>query len=151
MPRVREHGDHPGHKTEKLTSYIAHDHRYLDDLLEAVDDLVSERRLEAAARPLAEFHLALTRHLEFEEQVVYSLFERLGEREAELVKTLRVEHVVIQGLVAELSDALRDGLLGVFSRVFDTLMDLLNAHDRVEEDEIYPRLENALAALTSVA
>lgn len=132
-----------------IAAYIAHDHCRLDDLLDDVDDLVSDRRFEAALEPLTQFMEGFSRHAEYEERIVFTLYERLGEAEATTVEALKNDHSEIVALVMRLMEALRSERLPAFIDTFDQLSERLRRHALHEEDVIYPRLEGALGQMAS--
>lgn len=134
-----------------ISSSIAHDHCQLDDLLDDVDDLVSDRRFEEAQEPLQRFKEGFTRHAEYEERIVFKLYERLGEAEAATVEALKLDHLEIAALVRRIEEALHQCVLSAFIDAFDRLSDRLRRHALHEEDVIYPRLEGALGQLASVS
>jgi iron-sulfur cluster repair protein YtfE (RIC family) len=119
--------------------------------------LVQARRLRRAATgeeapPLEETSEAFlefwqegtTAHFREEEEVLLPVLTRYGgEVGGEPVAEMLAQHAQIRGLVMELSDELRNKAL--MPETLQRIGELLEAHIRLEEREVFPKIEEVLA------
>lgn len=128
----------------KILEFMGKDHDRLDDLFKEFLRLKEEdlRR----ARPLFhEFKTGLQRHIVWEEEILFPIFEeRTGMRESGPTAVMRQEHRQIKDFLERIhntllkadtqTDPLQKGLLEV-----------LSAHNQKEEDILYPWIDHALS------
>lgn len=112
------------------------------------------RPLEETARAFLTFWQRETSaHFRREEEVLLPVLARYGQDtlDRDPVVEMLVQHALVRGLVMQLSDEYADGSLR--SGTLGEIGELLEAHIRLEEREVFPMIEEALpeAALKEVA
>ena len=119
------------------------------DRLDAILGLAFESRRTGdgpSARGLiAEFRLGLCRHIRFEEQELFPVFEARSGMPIHAGPTavMRAEHREIEGLLEDLAGAMRlEG--GAAEAVRDDLTRLLGWHNQKEEGVLYPLIDRCL-------
>lgn len=121
-----------------------HDHRRLEQALEAAMAHARAERWEAAAAAFGTFRRGIERHMEVEEQVLFPAVE--GSAETPLTAILRKGHRDLRAFFGELDDALQARDLEECRRIAATVQALLARHDEKEEVELYPAAEARLGA-----
>ncbi len=124
-----------------------HDHRRLEQLLEASMAHASAGRWEEAADTFAAFRRGIQRHMEVEEQVLFPAVE--GGAETPLTAILRKGHRDLRAFFDEIDDALQARDLEECQRIATTMQALLARHDETEEAELYPAAQERLGAEAS--
>lgn len=124
----------------ELHEFFTQDHRRLDELFDRFKADKSDARIEI----LNEFASGLIRHIIWEEEYLFPIFERVtGMVQEGPVKVMREEHHIIQELLYELLMGVR---LGEPSADITTKLDgLLLQHNLSEENVLYEAVENMLA------
>lgn len=128
---------------KSVTDHFAADHDRLDGLLSEYQAL---KRTDhpAAKEKFKEFLKGLTRHIVWEEEVLFPIFEkRTGMKHYGPTEVMRMEHVQIKGHLDAIHEKVRaadpdsdeaiQGLLGV-----------LEGHNRKEEQILYPSIDEGL-------
>lgn len=127
--------------TQYINDFLTEDHERLDELLENFRD--RKRRALAEAREiLRQFTVALHRHLQWEETILFPLFEQKT-GQAGLTDTLRAEHEEIREWLAALNDKVEQGDLDS-DREEKMLEEELGGHNGREEYALYPQLDKLL-------
>jgi iron-sulfur cluster repair protein YtfE (RIC family) len=132
---------------ESITSYMEQDHDLIDGF--------AARALQAAAagdagtvqREGGEFLRRLRRHIEIEEDVLFPAFEqRTGMVAAGPSRQMRIEHEMMQPILAGMQQALaaQDG--AGFERTVHALLEILEPHNVKEEQMMYPMLDETAGA-----
>jgi hemerythrin-like domain-containing protein len=125
-----------------INEFLTEDHGQLDALLERfqewkVKDLVKAKGL------LAQFVSALHRHLQWEEAVLFPLFEQKTGQTG-LIGTLLGEHQEIREWLQALSEKVgEDGADSSYEG--QMLVEELGGHNAREEYTLYPELDKLLA------
>ncbi len=115
------------------------DHRRLDAIVEEVEAKVDDGDFGAARALFAEFVCGLDRHIDFEEEILFSYFEgKTGMRGAGPTVVMRQEHVQIREKMAAVTRALVAEKQEDFSWALRELVDVLGAHNQKEEGMLYP-------------
>ncbi len=123
-----------------LNDFLTSDHHRLDDLLEGLQ--VWRANNPAKAKELlAQFASALRRHLRWEEEVLFPLFEQKTGQTG-LIRTLLAEHQEILERLEALAQKLehRDDA----SYEEKMLVEELGGHNAREEYALYPELDKLL-------
>jgi regulator of cell morphogenesis and NO signaling len=129
----------------EVTSALENDHERLDHLLD------SYRRLKrvdfaAAKRAFKEFKLGLQRHIHWEEDVLFPMFEdKTGMHDRGPTPVMRAEHREIGRWLNALHDKVRAGDVDS-DREEQVLIETLFAHNHKEENVLYPTLDRLLSA-----
>jgi len=125
-----------------INEFLTEDHGQLDALLERfqeskVEDLAKAKGL------LTQFVSALHRHLEWEEAVLFPLFEQKTGGTG-LIRTLLGEHQEIREWLQALSEKVgEDGADSSYEE--QMLVEELGGHNAREEYALYPELDKLLA------
>ena len=111
---------------DTILSFMAADHDRLDALFRA-----------ATPEALAEFRAGLLRHIAWEEDVLFPLFDsQLSARSPGPTAAMRAEHREIKDLLAQ---------LGTDPAAATQLRAVLGAHNEKEEQMLYPAIDAACA------
>lgn len=98
-----------------------------------------DERLESG-REFCEFYGKETiLHFHEEEEVVFPLVVDRDDAPTELLTRVLLEHVRMHGLVAKLRGQVEAGAVG--AELLGEVADLLRGHVRVEEDELFPAIQ----------
>jgi hemerythrin-like domain-containing protein len=128
-------------KRHKSLHPLSHDHH--KGLVQARRLREAEAPAQAAERFLSFWRGELRRHFREEEEVLLPVLARHTDpRRAEIAETL-LQHVEIRRRVDELESALEAGSLAETAPVAQ-LGELLHAHIRYEEDQVFPAIESAV-------
>ena len=129
--------------TITVHQYFSDDHRRLDGLMQSFQ---SEKRRDfaKAKEALREFLLGLRRHIVWEEELLFPLFEKhSGFGSGGPTEVMRAEHRRISDALDDLHEKVRRADAECDGEV-ETLMELLSAHNRKEEDVLYPMFDDAV-------
>jgi hemerythrin-like domain-containing protein len=135
----------PAASLESITIYVKADHRRLDALLHAVCADVEAGRLRSAQLAYEAFDSGLARHIRFEEQLLFPLFEARVGIVGGPTATLRQEHRQIEHAAALMRDALDRSDAQAFRDGCAFLRALLPQHDSKEEHVLFPTTDRALS------
>ena len=127
---------------EDIGKVFAHDHRRLEEALDASGACVRAGQWDAAMAAFTVFRRGIEQHMAIEEQELFPVVE--GGAETALTATLRKGHRDLRVFFDELNDALgaHDG--EEFERIARTMTALLARHDEKEEAELYPAAQARL-------
>lgn len=125
---------------DTVTDYLTADHRRLDALLEdAVRLLAAPATAAGALSCYEQFHRGLTRHIVVEEEILFPAFEEAtGMSGSGPTVVMRMEHVAIREILAELHAALTANDTGRFRSGVIELERVLGPHNMKEERMLYP-------------
>jgi hemerythrin-like domain-containing protein len=130
---------------ESVTSRIKQDHARLEALLCAACANVQDGRFEAARDAYEDFAAGLARHIRFEEQVLFPLFEARVGIVGGPTAMLRQEHREIEQAAGLMRAALRRHDAPAFAEACAFLRSLLPPHDAKEEHVLCPTTDQALS------
>lgn len=126
---------------QSINAFLTDDHGQLDALLEAFQEWKS-KDLAKAKESLARFVSALHRHLEWEETILFPLFEEKTGQTG-LTQTLRGEHEEIREWLEALSQKVgQDAADSGYEEKM--LAEELGGHNAREEYALYPALDKLL-------
>lgn len=126
-----------------MSSFLLDDHRRLDGLFREFQRLVTQE-VVSADETFSRFVRGLERHLEWEEELLFPLFEqRSGMTGVGPTAVMRAEHRCFKVLLDRIQDRLSAGLSldGLDKELFDAL----TVHNRKEEALLYPWLDGLLS------
>jgi len=128
-----------------ITEQFAADHDRLDALFVGFQTL-KRKDFPAAKENFKEFLKGLTRHIVWEEDVLFPLFEaRTGMKGAGPTEVMRREHRLIKGQLDVIHDKVR--VADPNSDAAEAaLLDILGAHNQKEESILYPAIDQGLDA-----
>ncbi len=125
--------------TQSVTEFYETDHDRLDELLQQYRQL---KRIDfARAKPFfREFKFGLQRHIIWEEEILFPLFERATGITNGPTEVMRREHRMIGAVLEAIHDRVR--LADPESDADETLlMNTLAAHNEKEEKILYPAID----------
>lgn len=130
---------------DTVTGFFQDDHRRLDDVYERFQQ-ARKAGAEEALAPLQELTDGLRRHIAWEEEHLFPLFEqRTGMSLAGPTAAMRREHRHIEQLLDALHDALGAGRSQELERQEAVFADILAQHNAKEEQVLYPSIDNLLS------
>ncbi len=135
--------------TMSIGEAFAHDHRRLEQALEASVVHVNANHWNAATDAFATFRRGIERHMEVEEQVLFPAVE--GGAETPLTAILRKGHRDLRVFFDELDDTLKLHDAEEYRRIAASMRALLERHDEKEEAELYPAAQERLGAGAAAA
>lgn len=126
--------------------FLSSDHRHCDETLTQIENAVSKNDWNDAAKALKQFLGEMSRHLGFEENVLFPAFEKATGMTFGPTMVMRSEHTLMRGIFSEMEEACQekneDRLLGLC----ETLMILIQQHNNKEEQMLYVMCDMHLAA-----
>ena len=125
-----------------IAQYYEQDHDRLDELFKRFRILKTANPPEAEACFL-EFQASLLRHIVWEEEILFPLFEaKTGMLGMGPTHVMRFEHQQIKGLLEAIRKSLQQGCVSDTEE--QALVELLDAHNHKEEHILYPAIEAQL-------
>lgn len=126
---------------QSINSYLTDDHGTLDSLFEEFQSS-KDQDTKTANDFLSRFTSALNRHLDWEEKILFPLYQqKVGE--AALIRTLLAEHQEIRQWLSALSVKISQGDTDS-SDEEHMLVEELGGHNAREEYALYPQLDKLL-------
>lgn len=130
---------------ETVTSFYAVDHDDIDGLL---DEFRAARNGDrpAAIALFREFKGRLERHIGWEDDILFPLFERLsGMQDNGPTVVMRREHRIIRALLDSIDATLQQDHASIDADESD-LLEVLAAHNMKEENILYPLIDRQISA-----
>lgn len=128
----------------RVTEVLEQHHRFCDDAFAAAEDAARRGDWPACTQALASFHRDLEQHFGAEETLLFPAFEQATGMSAGPTRMMRMEHMQMRSLVAEMEACLRtrdaDGLAGAA----ETLLVLMQQHNLKEQNILYPMCDQHL-------
>jgi iron-sulfur cluster repair protein YtfE (RIC family) len=126
--------------SETIASFMAKDHDRLDSLFAEFQKLGGENPSRARAA-FAEFSGGLLRHIDWEETLLFPIFEKHSGQTAGPTRVMRMEHVQIKGFLDRL------GAPGGAEpgQTQEALLAVLHGHNQKEESVLYPWIDEAVS------
>jgi regulator of cell morphogenesis and NO signaling len=135
----------------RVTEALERDHDRLDGLLQRAMKALRVGHDEAARAAYNAFRRGLCRHIRFEEELLFPVFEmRTGLPHGGPTSVLRAEHRQIEALLGEIGRALEEAPSTV-EDLCRALRDALADHNRKEELILYPGTDRLLTEAQSDA
>ncbi len=128
---------------------LSHDHQRVDLLLAELLGAAGAGELDRAAATLAEVVEQVTRHMEFEERILFPIFESAMRQEAGQGPTslLREEHGRIRSALAAMGRAIADASGVALAAAARELEEILPGHNQREERVLYRVVDRVLGPL----
>lgn len=131
-------------KTLSIQAYYQKDHDRLDALFKAFQGL-KRRDVSSAQKRFREFKTGLQRHIVWEEEILFPLFEsKTGLRNAGPTEVMRMEHRQIKRFLDAMHDKVQQRNIGTEAEE-TALLDTLGAHNEKEEQILYPAIDRLLS------
>src|SRR3990172_9847139 len=126
-------------KEASITQYFQQDHERLDALCQQSQHLTNTAPTKAREW-FREFKSGLERHIVWEEEILFPLFEeKTGMREAGPTEMMRMEHEQIRRLLEAILQGLQQGTTTDSDE--PALLEILDAHNQKEEYILYPTID----------
>lgn len=129
-----------------LTDYLKTEHEDGDLWLIRTETAVSNGRWTEALSAYCEFHDAHTRHIEFEEDVLFPELDQLPNMVQGPTDMMRREHVQMRRLWSAMHDALLDNDRDRFYEQADLFRIMNHQHNQKEEHILYPMADKLLGS-----
>jgi len=128
-----------------VAEHYRQDHSRLDDLLEQFEVLNGNN--PAAAQPIfTEFKAGLERHIGWEEEILFPIFEaKTGMRDGGPTAVMRWEHTMIKDFLIKIHACLTLQKKVVNEDV-QGLRGMLQMHNHKEENILYPALDSMIGS-----
>ncbi|MBI4549500.1 MAG: hemerythrin domain-containing protein [Candidatus Omnitrophica bacterium] len=124
-----------------ITSFYGADHDRLDELMKQFKKY-KHVDFERAGKFFSEFKSGLERHIVWEEEILFPLFEeKTGMQGAGPTEVMRSEHVQIKAVLGKIQDRIAAGDAGSDAEE-DLLISVLTAHNGKEEQILYPLIDS---------
>ncbi len=124
-----------------ITAYFQADHDRLDQLFRQFQE-TKRRDLQASKPFFRGFRSGLRRHIIWEEEILFPLFEKKSGRGRGMGPTavMRGEHEIIQDLLETLHEKIRNGDARSEEQE-KALLEVLGGHNTKEEHVLYPAID----------
>ncbi|MDP1682322.1 MAG: hemerythrin domain-containing protein [Burkholderiales bacterium] len=130
---------------DRISSYLAPDHRHCDDYFSAAEEAALQGEWEAAAAQFNQFILAMQHHFVKEETVLFPAFEQCTRNARGPTEVMRMEHTQMRGLFQDLQQALASRDANAYAGAAETLLILMQQHNLKEEQMLYRMCDQMLA------
>ncbi len=126
-----------------IFKFMSEDHDRLDSILENYGK--SRNNADEAGRLFSEFEAGLQRHIVWEEEILFPLFEdKMDIHNEGPTEVMRVEHRQIKDVLVKMHDAVSKGDTNTWQLEAD-LRSVLKPHNDKEENILYPFIDLELA------
>lgn len=123
--------------------HYRHDHARLDELLQRFESL-NGTNFAAASPIFAEFKSGLERHIAWEEEILFPIFEnKTSMRDSGPTVVMRWEHTLIKDFLYKIHGRLAQQQKASGEDV-QAIRNLLQIHNHKEENTLYPALDSML-------
>ena len=136
-----------GETAGNVLEFMGKDHDRLDKLFKRFKDLkiVDTRK---AASLFSNFRTGLQRHIAWEEEILFPLFEtKTGMRQTGPTAVMRTEHRQIKGFLERIHIKISAGETGGLDALEKDLVEVLSAHNEKEENVLYPWIDDSLSGI----
>jgi len=130
---------------ETISEFMAADHRRCDDLFVAAERAASQPDWDTVRDEFNQFLRAMARHMAMEEQALFPSFEQANSSPMGPVAVMRHEHQQMRELFDEMDAAVAAKSTDDFLGSAETLLILMQQHNRKEESILYPMSDQMLA------
>lgn len=128
---------------QSVTAYYEHDHDRLDRLFLQFQRL-KQNDYERAREVFASFKAGLERHIRWEEEILFPVFEeKTGTHDVGPTAVMKAEHTQIQGLLEVIHQRLSEGLRDT-DKEEALLLSHLGMHNMKEEKILYPAIDRSI-------
>jgi iron-sulfur cluster repair protein YtfE (RIC family) len=126
-----------------ITTYYETDHDRLDELFKQFQQL-KRSELPKAKELFSGFRSGLLRHIMWEEEILFPLFEqKTGMYHSGPTEVMRTEHRIIKKHLEAIHDAVQSGNVETEADE-QAMMNTLFVHNQKEEQILYPAIDRSL-------
>jgi iron-sulfur cluster repair protein YtfE (RIC family) len=129
-----------------IADYFAAEHRSCDEGFAAAEEAAQTGDLAGCQARFQQFHAAMERHFQQEEQELFPAFEEASGMFMGPTRVMRLEHQQMRDTFDEMNNALASGDLEEFLGQAETLLILMQQHNIKEEQMLYPMCDRALGS-----
>lgn len=127
---------------KSISEFMEQDHNRLDDLFNNFKELKIPDE-NKAKEIFAEFKSDLEKHINWEEEFLFPLFERkTGMFNSGPTAVMKIEHKNIKALLRQISERLISGSMQT-DELDKTLVTFLSNHNQKEENILYPMIDKS--------
>ncbi len=123
---------------KSIMGFMSADHDRLDNILENYRKARSDKK--AAALFFSEFKKGLQRHIIWEEEILFPMFEYKTEMRDGPTEVMRTEHRSIKEFLASIHDKVSEGDTGT-EALENGMLAVLMPHNDKEESVLYPFID----------
>jgi len=128
----------------EITNFMSNDHDRLDEIFKEFQD-VKNLDLNRARSLFSQFKSGLERHIVWEEEILFPLFEnQTGMRETGPTAVMRMEHRQIKDFLQQIHMAISVGETETAQQE-SGLVAVLTAHNDKEENILYPWIDKSVS------
>jgi len=129
---------------QTTTKFMGQDHDRLDELFREFQTMKGSD-FTKAKYAFSEFNRGLRRHIVWEEEILFPLFEdQTGMQDRGPTAVMRMEHCRIREFLEEIHDRYIHGEIDT-DELEKALLDTLAAHNKKEEAVLYPWIDQSLS------
>ncbi len=131
--------------TQKITTYYEADHDRLDELFRNFQQM-KRTDFSQAKTFFKEFKFGLQRHIVWEEEILFPLFEqKTGISHGGPTDVMRGEHRVIKSYLEDIHDKVKAQNPDTDTEEL-ALLEILSAHNQKEEMILYPAIDRSVTS-----
>ncbi len=132
-----------------ISEFMSKDHKACDLLFAQAENAASEENWDSANQALTAFVRAMSRHFGIEELELFPAFEQATGMQGGPTQMMRMEHVQMRELFAEMQYALEQENSDDYLGAAETLLILMQQHNVKEEQILYGMIDRLPSASDS--
>ncbi len=132
-----------------ISEFMSKDHKACDLLFAEAENAASEENWDSANQALTAFVRAMSRHFGVEELELFPAFEQATGMQGGPTQMMRMEHVQMRELFAEMQYALEQKNSDDYLGAAETLLILMQQHNVKEEQILYGMIDRLPSASDS--
>ncbi len=129
---------------EPITDYMTRHHKHCDDAFARAEEMAVASDWTGLERDGGAFLREMERHIVLEESLLFPAFEDRTGMAGGPTATMRMEHVQMRGMFAQMRAAIDKKDAAGYVDVAETVLLLMQQHNMKEESIMYPMLDQAL-------
>ena len=127
-----------------ILEFMSEDHDRLDGIFSRFKKLNADDPARATA-PFTDFKDGLLRHILWEEDVLFPIFEEAtGMRDSGPTAVMRMEHRQIEKILEDIAGKVLEGERVEIEALQNDLLEVLGSHNEKEEGILYPAIDNLI-------
>lgn len=130
---------------ETISEFMEADHRRCDEFFVAAEGAASQGDWGKAESEFNDFRRAIEAHFAMEEQALFPTFEKASGNPMGPTQVMRHEHQQMRELFDEMAASVATKNTDDFLGSAETLLILMQQHNRKEESILYPMSDQVLA------
>jgi len=130
-----------------IADYFAAEHRSCDEVFATAEEAAQTGDLAGCQTRFQQFHAAMERHFQQEEQELFPAFEEASGMFMGPTRVMRLEHQQMRETLAGMDGTLASGDLEDFLGQAEALLILMQQHNIKEEQIMYPMSDRFLGSV----